>query len=269
MDGPMRATVEAPPGRRPRACKPLAALCLLCVIGVPQVQASPIAAASGHGRTAPALHGLLAESDLENFWDLAGFPRGPRAPGFALPMVTAEAEMIHAQRLHHRPPHPPGLWPAMASHGVFMLEMAAEAASEHQLAIHMAGGRTVWPLNLAVPRSVHLQAVGGLLPDTPLVAYLHWRRSLNPARFDHFHPWFAGLLERDLLLRTSATPLRPVMEQSLPPVPALPPHTSPPIPGPPIPRMPPSPSTPEPSTALMAGLLIASAAVLRRRVRSS
>ena len=41
----------------------------------------------------------------------------------------------------------------------------------------------------------------GLLPHNRIWDYMHWRRDLAPARFDHYHPEFAGLFrweQRDI-----------------------------------------------------------------------
>ncbi|GAC1347143.1 MAG: hypothetical protein NVSMB14_09950 [Isosphaeraceae bacterium] len=51
--------------------------------------------------------------------------------------------------------------------------------------------------------------VNGLLPNTPFINYLRWRRSLNPARFDHYHPQWASALQNDSNLRASLPPAPP------------------------------------------------------------
>jgi hypothetical protein len=155
------------------------------------------------------------------------------------------------------------------SQAALALQATSEAASEHELSIQLAHGRTVWPLNLRIPAGIHLTAVNGLLPDVPLVAYLHWRRSLDPTRFDFFHPRIGPLLERDLLLRessisTASTPLAQLVPPPVPSLPPAPPQPHPFVPGPPLPPTPPCPHTPEPSSALIATLLLGSGAWLRR-----
>lgn len=51
--------------------------------------------------------------------------------------------------------------------------------------------------------------VNGLLPNTPFINYLRWRRSLNPARFDHYHPQWASALGNDSALRARIPPTPP------------------------------------------------------------
>ncbi len=43
--------------------------------------------------------------------------------------------------------------------------------------------------------------MGGLFANTPLTRYLHYRRDLNPKRFDHYHPALGALLAEDDRLR--------------------------------------------------------------------
>jgi hypothetical protein len=59
-----------------------------------------------------------------------------------------------------------------------------------------------------------LPVTGGLLPDTPLNRYLKFRRSLNPARFDTYHPILGPILGEDDRLRTLP---RPSPQELLPP----------------------------------------------------
>lgn len=95
----------------------------------------------------------------------------------------------------------------------------------------------------------------GLLPDTPLVEYLHWRRSLNPSRFDRYHPKLAPLLTRTML--TQLPPDTP----TLPTLPALPGDPDGFDPTRPIPQVP----IPEPGTLMIALVLAGSFAWMRRR----
>src|SRR5262249_50627198 len=44
--------------------------------------------------------------------------------------------------------------------------------------------------------------LNGILPNTPFVNYLLWRRSLNPARFDFYHPRLGPLLALDQFLKS-------------------------------------------------------------------
>src|SRR5579864_3876215 len=90
---------------------------------------------------------------------------------------TVKASPVQSQHQHR------WTWDdALATH--MPLAMNAAAKWEHELAIQIAGANFFGPMQFRVPRGFHLLTVNGLLPDTPFIAYLHWRRSLNPARFD-------------------------------------------------------------------------------------
>lgn len=54
----------------------------------------------------------------------------------------------------------------------------------------LSGGQSVWETAKAprFPSGLALPSHLGRLVDTPFVDYLSWRRSLDPARFDHYHP---------------------------------------------------------------------------------
>lgn len=56
---------------------------------------------------------------------------------------------------------------------------------------------------VVVPRWVRLESFNGLLPRTPLVRYLEWRRGLDRIRFDHYHPFWAPQLAADEAIRTA------------------------------------------------------------------
>ncbi len=66
-------------------------------------------------------------------------------------------------------------------------------------------------LGLLLARDLRLRAaasqgclpMNGLLAPTAYHRYLQWRRALNPARFDHFHPILGPLLAEDNQLRNS------------------------------------------------------------------
>ncbi len=45
--------------------------------------------------------------------------------------------------------------------------------------------------------------MNGLLPNSAHYRYLHYRRNLDPTRFDHYHPALGALLAEDDRLRTS------------------------------------------------------------------
>lgn len=84
-----------------------------------------------------------------------------------------------------------------------------------------------------------LSVYNGQLPDSPFVEYLLWRRSLNPTRFDHYHPGLGRLLEAGNVGVTVD----------------------------PKPVVPPGPPVPEPATWLMGGLLAAGGLWKHRRQR--
>lgn len=123
-------------------------------------------------------------------------------------------------------------------------------ATDTQIRIAMAQGVT--PTN-------------GLLPNTPLYNYLTYRRGLNPARFDYYHPVLGPILAENQQVKTTTNPT-PLPGQILPPPISSggtggntggggggTPSPQPPegnLPGPPpvYPPAPPSPSPPLPPT---------------------
>ena len=62
---------------------------------------------------------------------------------------------------------------------------------------------------LRVAMAYPTDPVNGLLPNTPFINYLRWRRSLDPARFDHYHPQWASALGNDANLRAGLPPAPP------------------------------------------------------------
>ncbi len=61
-----------------------------------------------------------------------------------------------------------------------------------------------------------LSAFSGNLPDSPFVDYLRWRRSLNPSRFDHYHPGLGSLLEEGNVSVTVDPPVVPPIKPEVP-----------------------------------------------------
>lgn len=176
--------------------------------------------------------------------------------GTALQTATA-SPIRHFHTAHHSPWN----WDiGVARQGA--LSIQSLGSWEHQLAIQLAGAHFYWPMNIHGRLRLHLTSVHGLLPNSVLVAYLHWKRSLNPARFDWFHPQWAPLLNQDLMARLALLN-QPVLHSSQligpPPVP----------PGSILSSPPPTHSTPEPSTALIGLCLASAAAVAKRRGRRS
>jgi hypothetical protein len=115
-------------------------------------------------------------------------------------------------------------------------------------------------MHVVVPKGVHIEAVNGLLPQSPLVSYLEWRRSLDPSRFDRYHPRIGALIAQDLTVRADALPA-PTVPTLLPPVLVRDQGNPPP------PVLIPAPQTvptPEPSTAVVLACLLGTAATARR-----
>lgn len=104
-----------------------------------------------------------------------------------------------------------------------------------------------------IPEALRVDVSKGVLPQTPFVEYLHWRQSLDPTRFDYYHPRLGRLLaEQNLVPVTVTTPSIPN-----PGTPTTTPPTSPPI-------SPPQGQTivPEPGMLSIAAMMIASAAAV-------
>ncbi len=78
---------------------------------------------------------------------------------------------------------------------------------------HPSLGRAIaQDMQLRLTGELHIQAVNGMLPSTPYLNYVRWRHSLNPSRFDHYHPGWGPAIERDAAIRSS-------MAQTLTPTP--------------------------------------------------
>ncbi|HEU5116692.1 MAG TPA: PEP-CTERM sorting domain-containing protein [Isosphaeraceae bacterium] len=75
------------------------------------------------------------------------------------------------------------------------------AAADSQIRVAMAQGVT--PTN-------------GLLPNTPLYNYLMYRRSLNPSRFDYYHPVLGPILGENQQIQTQTNPT-PLPGEFIPP----------------------------------------------------
>jgi hypothetical protein len=107
--------------------------------------------------------------------------------------------------------------------------------------------RTIWGILNGDPAAIAVN---------PMIDYLEWRRDLNPARFDRYHPFLGPRLGRlvppVVLAPLTGVPTDPVVE---PPITPLAPLTIPPL------------SVPEPSGLLLIGLV--SAVGLWRRSRTT
>jgi len=98
--------------------------------------------------------------------------------------------------------------------------------------------------------------MSGLLPDTARTRYLQHRRSINPTRFDHYHPQLGAVLAEDQLLRSGQGCVSP--ELISPPL--VGDTLVPPSSGVPSPDVPP-PGVPSPLPPTVGGLVITPAGV--------
>ena len=69
---------------------------------------------------------------------------------------------------------------------------------------HPSLGRAIaQDIQLRISTELPGHAVNGLLPTTPYLNYVRWRHSLDPARFDHYHPGWGPAIERDAAIRAT------------------------------------------------------------------
>ena len=153
------------------------------------------------------------------------------------------------------------LLPGTATAAAIRHVAASNARVSHSWSAYLQASPSVWrtvhaPTFTPAVRSMIWRELrqGGDLSALPMISYLSWRRSLNPQRFDHYHPRLGAAIHR-------LTPLPP----------ATVPETITPIPPTTPPLIPPSPQTvepsvPEPSTILMALLIGAWGVCSRRRL---
>lgn len=120
-----------------------------------------------------------------------------------------------------------------------------------------------WPDHPHVPSALRIAVDHGFLPQTPFTNYLKWRQSLDPERFDYYHPRVAYLLSLENVSAPAivSTPVVPPVTapqaQTITPPPLLPPQAQTVV--------------PEPGSLSVALAMIASAAAARswRRRRES
>ena len=134
----------------------------------------------------------------------------------------------------------------------------------------LAGGEPTWasqqaPTFTLPVRQAILRLIGGdpsLAASSPLISYLIWRRNLDVARFDFYHPFVGPRLPQGLVppVRQVVPPLAPPTNIPTPPV--VPP------PDPPAPSVVP-PVVPEPSAFVVITLGAAGALWMRRRRESA
>jgi hypothetical protein len=79
-------------------------------------------------------------------------------------------------------------------------------------------------------QSQNCMPMNGILPDNSLTRYLDFRRSLNPVRFDHYHPTLGAILVEDQKLKMGSGC---VAGEIIPPPIPVPPPVGTPSPGPP------------------------------------
>jgi hypothetical protein len=111
----------------------------------------------------------------------------------------------------------------------------SEALQQHRMQIRGLNALKVLRVN-----------ADGTLPQIPMVAYLQWRRSLNPVRFDRYHPQLGSMLVRDQVIRNV-------------------PDTTNPNPG----GVNPPPQVPEPSSFAIAAVFAVVGIAVRRRFAQS
>jgi hypothetical protein len=144
-----------------------------------------------------------------------------------LPVETTQASPIHGFAIGGREPR------RLSTIGAFVprrLELRSRVAAPHFSA------------------GVRITMADSSLMETPFVRYLLWRRGLDPARFDHYHPRIGPIL-------ASLSPPPPSPPTSVP--------TTHPTPPPSIPQ-PQGLNVPEPPTTLLALALIGAALWWRR-----
>ncbi len=94
-----------------------------------------------------------------------------------------------------------GTTPARASR-IHHLNSAQQQAQLLQIQTFLDGGQAVWSTTPPpiFPKSLLLQAATQIVAgNEPTIAqYLRWRQSLNPTRFNHYHPFLGQILNNDV-----------------------------------------------------------------------
>ncbi len=179
------------------------------------------------------------------------------APLLALALMTLGTTPAHASRIHH-------------------LSYARQQAQLQQIQTFLNGGEVVWSATRPpiFPRSVLSEAATEIAAgnETTLVQYLHWRRDLNPSRFDHYHPYLGPLLANDTKITTPSLLPTPTVNPTTPgttPTSATQTTSTPTNTVTPAkvvsPQSTTPPRVPEPSTTLIAIALIGAFALKMRR----
>ena len=115
---------------------------------------------------------------------------------------------------------------------------------------------------LRMAQSQVCRPLSGLVPNTALTRYLHFRRNLNPKRFDFYHPTQGAILAEDDLLRSGKGCVSPEL---IPPPVVFKPPVGTPSPGPPIGGGPP-PIRVVPEPASLTLILLGTTGVLSSRL---
>jgi len=120
---------------------------------------------------------------------------------------------------------------------------------------------------LRLAQSQDCRPMNGLLPNSARTNYLQHRRSLNPTRFDVYHPTLGAILAEDDALKTGKGCVSP---EIIPPPVVVPPPGIPGV-GPPTGGNPPGNPVPEPGslTLIVLGCVGALTPRLVRRLRRS
>jgi hypothetical protein len=124
------------------------------------------------------------------------------------------------------------------------LALARYTRAEQRLSQYYAQALATQRLNVFVPAVLrNIQSEKGLLHESSFVAYLQWRRSLAPSRFDFYHPGLGRAIITDHQIRQTVVQPPPIIPTPINPAPG---EITPP----------PSVATPEPSSMLIAGLMV-------------
>jgi hypothetical protein len=117
----------------------------------------------------------------------------------------------------------------------------------------LLGGPTLWATHEQHPLyDLHVRtAIWNIIKtdpggENPMIAYLLWKQSLDPARFDHFHPSIGPAIDKLVAPKVALTSTPPASppSQSTPGTPTTPPSEGQ--------QITPPTTTPEPSTWIMA-----------------
>jgi hypothetical protein len=136
--------------------------------------------------------------------------------------------------------------------------LARYTRAEQRLSQYYAQALATQRLHVFVPAVLrNIQSEKGLLHESSFVAYLQWRRSLAPARFDFYHPGIGRAIITDHQVRQTVV--------EAPPVVPIPINPAPGVISPPDDTVIPPVATPEPSSWVIAAVLLGTGIWARRR----